>query len=122
MNERPGPQLKGHPLKLVMTLQEKIVAEEYTNNDCGGINRRAIEAAEKERIDAYQDLARYILRLQKKLKKQREPVPRKGQPSLAPVTRRLMRGLSDEERSEIMRGFCSGCGSTDVFCHCQNDE
>lgn len=117
---KPGPQLKGHPLKLVMTFQEKTVAEEYLNN-CDVDNRRASENAEAERIAAYHALVRYILRLQKKLKKQREPIPRKGTPSLLQLTKRLMRSLSEDERLEIVSEYCQGCGGP-RSCHRQNDE
>jgi hypothetical protein len=106
-------------LQLVVGLREAAVTEEYLNNAVPG-NRRSIEAAAAT-TKAYQELAKYILGLQKKLKADRRP-PKKGAPSLESLTRRLMKSLDEETRFSIMREFCLGCGSSAPNCHCQNDE
>ena len=33
----------------------------------------------------------------------------------------FMKELTDEERLEIIKSFCSGCDSVDLSCKCWND-
>lgn len=34
----------------------------------------------------------------------------------------VLQDLTEEQRLEVIRSFCKGCGSADVRCNCENDE